>query len=168
MYRYLISAMMLAALSSSSYAGTPIRSAGNFGLGVGGGYWLDGLSLKYFMGDNASLQGVIGGYGWGYKNGNDYYYDGGGIGISGDYLWEMPALTNNEAFELGWAAGLGPSVSLSDNWFGLGVHGTLGLEFNFNPIPIDLVLEYKPGIYVVPGVGADLWNFGGHIRIYPF
>ncbi len=150
-------------LSNAAVAGSPVRSGGNFGIGVGGGYWLNGLSMKYFMSDGAALQGVIGGYGYGF--GHDEY---GGLGLSGDYLWEMPALTNNEAFELGWNAGLGPSVGVGDNWFALGVHGTLGLEFNFNPVPIDLVLEYKPGLVIVPGVGADLWNFGGQIRIYPF
>lgn len=151
------------ALPGAAQAGSPVRSGGNFGIGVGSGYWLNGLSLKYFMGQSASVQGVIGGYGYGY--GHDDY---GGLGFSGDYLWEMPALTNNEAFELGWNAGLGPNVGLGDDWVAIGVHGTLGLEFNFNPVPIDLVLEYKPGIFVVPGVGGDFWNFGGQIRIYPF
>ena len=167
MTRSILAAIALLCCSSVAQAGTPIRSGGNFGLGVGGGYWLNGLSLKYYSGDNTSLQGVIGGYGYGHGYDNDYYY-GSGLGITGDFLWEMPELTNNEAFELAWSAGLGPSVGLGNNWFALGVHGTLGLEFNFNPIPIDVVLEYKPGVYVVPGVGADLWNFGGHIRIYPF
>lgn len=166
MYRFMTAIMLMCGLSTAAHAGSPVRSGGNLGLGVGGGYWLDGLSLKYFMGDNTAVQGVIGAYGWGSHN-DDYYY-GNGIGLSGDFLWEMPALTDNEAFELGWNAGLGPSVAVDDDWLALGVHGTLGLEFNFNPIPIDLVLEYKPGIYVVPGVGADFWNFGGHIRIYPF
>lgn len=161
MSRSLLAAASLLLFSSAASAGTPIRSGGNFGFGIGGGYWYNGLSLKYFMGDNTALQGVIGGYGLGH----DGY---GGLGITGDFLWEMPALTDNEAFELGWNAGLGPSVGLGNNYFGLGVHGTLGLEFNFNPIPIDLVLEYKPGLYVVPGVGADFWNFAGHLRIYPF
>lgn len=168
MIRTLMSATLLLLLSAPALAGAPVRSGGNFGLGLGGGYWLNGLSLKYFAGDNTSLQGVVGAYGWGHDGNDYYYYSGSGIGLSGDFLWEMPALTDNEAFELGWSAGLGPSVGIDDDWFALGLHGTLGLEFNFNPVPIDLVLEYKPGIYVVPGVGADFWNFAGHIRIYPF
>lgn len=168
MTRTLIPAVLLFSLSSTASAGSPVRSGGNFGIGLGGGYWLNGLSLKYFNSDNTSLQGVIGAYGWGHDNGYyDYYYND-GIGFSGDFLWEMPAITKNEAFELAWNAGLGPSVGINDSWFALGLHGTLGLEFNFNPIPIDLVLEYKPGLYVIPDVGADFWNFAGQIRIYPF
>lgn len=151
----------LLVLSGPARAGSPVRSSGNLGLGLGGGYWLNGISAKYFLGDGTALQGVLGGYGLGH---DDY----GGLGFTGDFLWEMPALTTNQAFELGWNAGFGPSVGLGDEWFALGVHGTVGLEFNFEPAPIDLVLEYKPGIVVVPGVGADLWNFGGHIRVYPF
>ena len=50
----------------------------------------------------------------------------------------------------------------------LGVNGVAGLEFNFNPVPIDLVIEYRPGIHIIPNVDPDLIGFGAHVRVYPF
>ena len=170
----LLAALALIALGSSSnaFASSPIRTAGNLGIGVGGGYWLDGLSLKYFMSDGMALQGVIGAWGYGH---NDYYYGHdyygttyGEIGFTGDYLWEEPALADSNGLELAWNIGLGPSLAAGSGYVALGVHGTLGLEFNFKPIPLDLVFEYKPGFLILPGVDADLFDFAAHIRIYPF
>lgn len=172
----LLSAVLLLAFGAprDALAGSPIRTGGNLGLGVGGGTWVDGLSIKYFMSGKTALQGVIGawGYGHNYYDGYGYYgyygYNRGVVGLSGDFLWEQPAIADSEGLELAWNAGLGPSIQGGDGLFGLGVHGTLGLEFNFKPIPIDLVLEYKPGLIVLPGFGADLYDFAVHLRIYPF
>lgn len=138
-------------------AATPVRSGGNLGLGVGGGYWHNGLSIKYFAAPSHSLQGVVGAYGF-----------NGGLGFTGDYLYEMPALMSDGPLEIGWNIGFGPSLGVGNNDLAVAIHGTLGLEFNIQPVPIDIVLEYKPGIFVLPDVGADLWHFAGHIRIYPF
>jgi len=42
-----------------------------------------------------------------------------------------------------------------------------GLQLNINAIPIDIVLEFRPGFFVVNGYfGLDLVNFTGHIRYY--
>jgi hypothetical protein len=48
----------------------------------------------------------------------------------------------------------------------LGASGVAGLEFDFQPVPIDLTLEYRPGVSILPGVGADLVNFSGHVRYH--
>ena len=145
-------------LPSVAQAASPVRSQGNFGIGLGSGYLHSGLSMKYFAGDSYSLQGVIGTYG----------YDG-SLGFSGDYLFEMPTiLGDNSGLELGWAIGGGPAIGLGDNFLALGGHGVIGLEFNIQPVPIDIVLEYKPGFVVYPNVEMHLYNFAGHVRFYPF
>lgn len=148
----------LLGLPSAAEAASPVRSQGNFGVGLGSGYRHSGISVKYFAGETHSLQGVIGTYG----------YDG-SLGISGDYLYEMGTIVGDDTgLELAWAIGGGPSIGLGDNFLGIGAHGTLGLEFNIQPVPIDIVLEYKPGFRVYPDVEVDLYNFAGHIRFYPF
>ena len=73
-----------------------------------------------------------------------------------------------DVMELGWCVGPGVWLGVG-NSFWLGVNGTLGLEFNFIPVPIDLVLEYKPALKLVDsdsGVGFNPVSFGGHVRIY--
>lgn len=148
-------------VSTSAQAGTPVRSGGNLGLGLGGGYWFNGLSGKYYMSDRMAVQGVLGAYGIGLPG-----Y--GGLGLTADYLWEMPAIMQGSVLEVAWSAGLGPSVGVGDQWVALGAHGTLGLELNFQKVPIDVALEYKPGLEVLPALGPDFLSFGGHVRVYPF
>lgn len=147
------------ALPSVAEAASPIRTQGNLGLGLGSGVYHSGLSVKYFAGATHSLQGVIGTHGF-----------SGGLGVSADYLYEMPTIIGDTTgIELGWAIGAGPSIGIDDNYLELGGHGTIGLEINIQAVPIDIVFEYKPGFVIRDGdLDADLYNFAGHIRFYPF
>ena len=59
-------------------------------------------------------------------------------------------------------------VGIGDN-LAVGIAGVAGLEFNFSVIPglpFDLVAEYRPSVFVLPGVDLDLVDFSGHLRIY--
>lgn len=148
----------LLVLPSMAQAASPIRSQGNVGLGLGSGFHHSGLSVKYFAGESHSLQGVIGTYDW-----------DGSLGFSGDYLYEMPTIIGDSTgVELGWSIGAGPSLGIDDNFLAVGAHGTIGLEINIQPVPIDIVFEFKPGFQVYPEVDVDLYNFAGHVRFYPF
>ncbi len=143
---------------AATQASAEVRSSGNFGIGLGGGTGASGVSMKYFMADAHAVQGVVGVWGLG----RDY---GTVIGLSLDYLWEGPSLARGSVIDLGWAIGLGGFGGFGDA-FWLGASGVLGLEFNFVPVPIDIVLEYRPGLLILNDLKADLINFGGHIRYY--
>ncbi len=131
-----------------------IRSS-SFGIGLGSGTVTNGLSGKFFMGKNA-LQVTLGG--------NDFKF--GALHVGADYLWEMPALANGSVVEVAWNAGLGAGVVIGGDDLFVAVSGVLGLEFNFKPLPIDLVLEYRPSLSVIPKVGFGYDGFTGHIRWY--
>lgn len=153
---------LLALCSSVAEAGTPIRSTGNFGLGIGGGTITSGLSGKYFLSDAYAVQGVVGWWGAGYGQG--------GIGVSADFLVEQPSLHHDEVVEIAWNWGGGGTIA-SSNFGGLilGANATVGLEFNFEPAPIDLVVEWRPGIFAGSGgLGIALISLGAHVRVYPF
>ncbi|TNE86265.1 MAG: hypothetical protein EP330_21220 [Deltaproteobacteria bacterium] len=155
--------LLFALASSTAAAGEPIRSSGNFGLGIGSGTHSSGLSMKYYAADNHAFQGVVGWWGLGRGADND------GIGASFDYLIEGPALAHGDGLEIGWNIGPGVNTVITDNkGAALGVNGVLGLEFNIDPVPLDVVLEYRPGLRVVPDLEADFVGFGAHIRVYPF
>jgi hypothetical protein len=162
----------LALYAAPSQAAPP--SSGNFGIGIGGGTATSGLSMKYYMSDSTALQGVIGvwGYGRGY---------GDTLGVSLDYLFEMPEFAKSDVICLGW--NLGPGLwagawNDSDKWDDdrwsngndgggyFGVSGVVGLEFLFQPLPFDIVLEYRPSIIIAPVVGFDPVSFDGHVRFY--
>lgn len=149
---------MVAAMAAFgvSDAQAQIRQGGKFGIGFSGGVGVNGLSLKYFASDAQALQVTLGANGFGSFS---------VIGVTADYLLEMPALAQTQILDIGWNLGLGARALVGDV-FGLGLSGVAGLEFLFNPIPIDFVVEYRPTLDVVPGVDLDLVNFSGHVRFY--
>ena len=150
------------AVPTGALAATPPE--GPFGLGLGGGFGVSGLSGKLYLGDASALQGVVGAYGWGY-NGHS------GIGFGLDYLVERPSFASVEPVEFGWNYGLGGSIAVwdtvhEDDELRVGASGVLGLEILLQPVPIDLVLEYRPGVIIIPAFDLALINFSGHIRYY--
>lgn len=153
-------AILSLCLSSTALAAS--SPGGNFGLGLGGGLGVSGLSGKYYLGDAAALQGVVGWWGAGQKYG--------GLGVNVDYLFERPQFAGGDPIALGWNFGVGGSLivweSGYDDSFALGASGVLGLEFLLQPFPLDFVIEYRPGVSLVPGFGVDLFNGSGHLRYY--
>lgn len=156
-----LAGLLAAALPASALAGSP--QGKTWGLGIGGGTWTNGVSIKHMNGDATALQGVIGV--WGPGRGGD------GIAASGSFLFEQPTFASAEPLELAWNYGLGADLAIWDDDKGnggvaVGGHGVLGLEVLFVPVPLDLVVEYRPGLLLVPGVGLDLVNFSGHLRFW--
>lgn len=158
--------------SSSAFAQMPIKQAGNFGIGLGVGTTAAPISLKYFLADNLSLQGNAGWWrGWGWGNcsryGCGYYREA--LGLSGDILVEGGPITGNADLSLDWEAGGGVGIGVGGSrygGFGLAVAGVVGLQLNIHALPIDLVVEYRPSIYLLPDFAWNLVDFTGHIRYY--
>ena len=154
---FLLTLTSLLLWSSSAMAGAPIRQGGNFGIGVGGGYGVTGLSMKYFMTPGTAVQSTIGIH-TGYRF--DY------IGATFDYLIEIPEFVQSDVVNIGPSIGPGVALGLWDNGLAVGVSGVGGIEFMLNPVPLDFVLEWRPTVHVVPDVNLDLVRFTGHIRFY--
>lgn len=150
----LTTTLALCAVSATAHAGAPIRQGGNFGLGVGSGTSAYGLSLKYYMSGRQAIQATAG-IGW-----------GGYLGVGGDYLFEMPEFFSSSVVNLGWNLGPGVGVGLGNDGLYTGASFVGGFEFNFNPVPIDLVLEWRPTLDILPGLDVDLIDFSGHLRFY--
>lgn len=145
---------------------------GGFGIGLGQGTIVNGISLKQHAGGSA-LQGVIGCFGY-----RGWNYSCGGIGLSGDYLVSMPIFFEADVVALGWNIGGGGSLG-----FGFGNHyyrgryyrdGVLhaaaqfvaGLEILFPSIPLDLVLEWRPHLRIIPSPWLSPFSAGAHVRFY--
>ena len=170
MKRTLLGVALFAALSASSEAqaielADNIRAAGHWGIGLGGGLSTSGVSFKWFMADYLALEAVAGFFGGGGAFGSDNL-NSGGLGLQADLLFELPTIVMaGDVMELGWAIGPGVWTSIGGT-FWLGVNGTLALEFNFIPVPIDLVLEYKPSLLLIDNIDFSAYSFAGHVRIY--
>jgi len=92
-----------------------------------------------------------------------------GFAFGVDYLIELPDIvTAGDAFVLGWNAGIGGALGVADGHSDLAIAaaGIVGLEFRIIPVPIDIVLEYRPGLLIVPDVAFDAVDFTAHIRFY--
>lgn len=136
---------------------------GTIGIGLGSATSASGLSGKYYTAPTMAFQAVVGSFG---AAGLGRYGEYGGFGVSVDGLVENSALTKNEFFSLDWNFGLGTGVGFLSDSLSLAVAGVLGLEFNFVPVPVDLVLEYRPTLSVVPDPAFQPVGFTGHLRYY--
>ncbi|RAL22301.1 hypothetical protein DL240_10640 [Lujinxingia litoralis] len=154
----LISALILALVLLASPAMAQEgggRVPGKFGIGIGDGSVASGISLKAFTGATA-VQGVIGCWG----------YNCDGLGVSVDLLFNQAPLVQAGPLVLAWNVGFGGSAAAWRNRHTyVAAQGVLGLEFIFPDVPLDLVLELRPEISIVPGVDFDL-DGGAHVRFY--
>ncbi len=156
-------ALMLAAPAGAQAQDRP----GGFGIGLGHGTAVSGISGKIHTGDIA-LQGVIGNWwgGWG-SRWHRHHRHRSGLGVSIDILASMPTIHDADVVQIAWNVGGGGAIGTGPNWFRMRAQFVAGLEFIFPDVPLDLVLEWRPSVQLAP---ADFWlNFSGggaHIRFY--
>ena len=155
------------ALGMPAQAWAQQPSGGAFGLGVGSGTVSTGLSMKYHAGGAVAYQGNLGFRG-GWRDCGERYcrrgYDV--LGISGDVLLEQGALVQANGFNLAWNVGGGVGLLVADDYVDVAGAFVLGLEFNLEVVPIDLVLEYRPRLFLVDRVDLDLVHLTGQVRFY--
>jgi len=125
------------------------------GIGIGQGTGVLGLSLKAHKGPTA-VQLVVG------------RWDGASdIGAEIDALAEFPTPLQTRLLGVDMNAGVGVA-------FGVGsplqaaASPVLGLELNLVPVPIDIVIEYRPRLDIIPDIEFDPYGFGAHVRVYLF
>lgn len=140
-----------------------VRTAGSLGLGLGTGTSTGGISGKYWFDESKAVQAVIGA---GYGQVEDRGGWSSGLGLSGDLLFEGPSFAVVDDVEFGWSVGPGLGLWANDDYFALAAAGVAGLELGLLVFPLDLVVEYRPRVLVVPDVGFDWVNFSAHVRYY--
>ena len=153
----LIAALAVATVSETAHADKP----GTFGIGIGGGTVSSGLSVKYYMGGSFAVQGNVGFLGAGRDR-----FGGNGVAVSLDGLLEQNALFKNGFVSIDWNLGLGAGVGVGGDVLVLAAAGVIGLEFNFIPVPIDFVVEYRPTLQILDNINLKPIDFSGHLRYY--
>ena len=136
-----------------------------FGVGLGSGTIANGVSVKIMAGPGA-FQGVAGF--WGGGGAKDRFVHVDGIAGSLDYLFEMPTLASSQYFTVDWAFGFGGGVGVPtfDGRVGAAASGIAGIEFNFTAVPLDLTIEYRPTIAIIPDPHLHLVDFTAHLRLW--
>jgi len=164
----IVSAMSLALTAPAAHAAPDaVRVPGKIGVGIGSGTLANGLSAKWYLAYEHALQFNLGVYGGGGIHSR--WAHAAGFAFSVDYLFELPDIaTVGRAFVLGWNVGAGGGIGVSNGHAQLAVAASfvLGLELRFIPAPLDLVIEYRPGLLIVPEANFDPVDFTAHLRFY--
>jgi hypothetical protein len=136
-----------------------------FGVGIGSGTIANGLSVKMMAGPGA-FQWVAGF--WGGGGAGDRFRRIDGVAGSLDYLFEMPSLARSQYFTVDWAFGFGGGVGVPtfNGQVGAAASGIAGIEFNFTAVPLDLTIEYRPTVAIIPDPGLHLIDFTAHLRLW--
>ena len=87
-----------------------------------------------------------------------------GLSASNESVFHLDGIyqfTGTIAGNFGWYAGLGAQVGYCENHgFGLGVVAQLGVEYNFDAIPIQVSFDVRPSYeFILPeGCAAGAWD----------
>jgi len=101
----------------------------NNAIGLRANHGYGGLTYKYFVSNSNALDFTL--------------HIGKGIGLTG--LYEIHKATSFTP-RLSWYYGLGAHVYLSNNQFGLGADGVIGLEYAASEIPFAISFDYIPAV----------------------
>jgi len=129
----------------------------NTGIGLRGG-WGTGLTVKHFLSGKSAVEGIL-----------DSQWRG--IRITGLYEIHNQAFNTNR---LNWYYGVGGHIGFwngrnyrqvdnHNNYTIIGIDGILGLEYNFEEIPFNIGIDWKPMIDL--GGSSGFWGDGGAISI---
>ena len=129
-FKYLIALLIVVACTATASAQAQYDKA--LGLRLGGG-----VGVTYVMPAWGNYVEVIGEL----RFGNNGY-----IAVGG--LYELKySFFDVEGMD--WYFGGGAHVGLSDNNFGMGVDGIIGLEYVFNQAPLNIGIDWKPGFDII-------------------
>ncbi len=127
------------------------------GVGIRSG-WGSGLTYKHFLGEQTAFEGIL----------NSQWK---GFSLTGLFEVHKNAFNADRLYvyyggggHIGWWKG-------ADNWrfdkegnnTVIGIDGVLGLEYNFDFIPINLSVDWKPALNLVGASG--FWGDGGAVSI---
>jgi hypothetical protein len=127
--------------------------AGKFGLGIMLGE-PTGLSGKYWLNDTLAVDGAAG---WSFYDNSEFY-------LHSDLLVHKFDLLPVQKGKLPFYVGAGAFVRFRDEHHDneAGIRVPVGLDYLFEGAPVDIFVEFAPGIDLTPATRAD---FSGGIGI---
>lgn len=118
----------------------------------------NGISFKTFVKQDRALDFILN-----FQSKNDYSY----FRFTGLYEIHNPI---NNADGLRWYYGFGGTLGsinykpTDENDLLLGIDGVIGLDYKFKGAPINLALDWKPTLEVVPDTNFDAEGLGLSLR----
>ncbi len=151
-------ALSLMVLPASAWA-TPLqREMGAFGLGLGGSWWGGGVVGRYNLSARQFVQGSLGAVAT---------IDAADPGIGADIMWRSRELKNNTDVALSAYYGIGATIGGgSETGVVMGVVPGAGLQLDILELPIDINIEYRPMIQVMPDPEFALIGLGLRVHYW--
>lgn len=147
----IIAAMLALGLAVNARAQQAAGEKGQIEAGVRLGLPL-GITGRYFFTDRSAAEGIVALYNKTFSITGLYQYH-----------WDLSALTVNG---FGWYAGAGAHLGTREidgsQKFLAGVDGIAGINYNFQTIPLNLSLDWKPAIHF--GNSPNLADFAVSAR----
>lgn len=109
------------------------------------GYDSQEISYQRPLGDANRLELGLGYNSFGTNMAGDTSW---GVALNGTYQWVWDLSDFNDGFN--WYAGFGGALISHSSFVGVGALVQVGIEYNFD-FPLQLSLDYRPGIYILPG-----------------
>ncbi len=128
-----------------------------FGVGLGGGTGTSGITGKYYLSEPMAIQAQLGSQ------------QGYGFALGVDVVFELPpVLYKNGDIKTPWYVGGGVALWSYDSYSAIFFSGVVGLAFQFQKIPLEIAIEWRPLLYLGDGylTGLYLGGGGGAIRWY--
>ena len=125
----LLATLGLALAASPAHAGT-IGTTKVTGLGLGGGTFSSGVTVKHYLREGLAVQGVAG---FGY-----------GATLGADVVKEFAPLVEAPEGQLVWGLGGGAAFVNYGNAGLLAISGVAELAWHFEDVPVELVVDWRP------------------------
>ena len=125
----LLATLGLALAASPAHAGT-IGTTKVTGLGLGGGTFSSGVTVKHYLREGLAVQGVAG---FGY-----------GATLGADVVKEFAPLVEAPEGQLIWGLGGGASVVNTQYRGVITISGVAELAWHFEDVPVELVVDWRP------------------------
>jgi hypothetical protein len=142
---------LISILSLLFFFSTPVFSQYKFGLGLrlsnATPTLSNAVSVKYFHKENRAIEGLVS-------------FGGSRFGLGALYQVHTPMGTPG----LQWYYGGGAYVGFQDGDTYLGPTGAVGLDYKFANIPLNISLDWKPELDILPGINFVPDAFGLSVR----
>ena len=128
------------------------------GLGLGSSTLSSGVSAKWRAKGGGGLQLVVGPWSTGLD------FDGGGtLALNLDGVRDMPKIGSLGPVDVGWSLGAGGGVALLSPPV-VAASAFAGINLKLQPAPLELAVELRPRLLVLPTVSGELLNATAHLR----
>ena len=124
--------------SSDNGGGLEYKTAAGIRLGPNSPAISPGFTIKHFLNENHAIEGILG--------------VADGVGICGLYEWHHPIPSVEH---LQWFVGAGGFLAFRNSQTLFGGAGIVGLDYKFAQIPLNISIDWKPELHIVPDVGYE-------------